>query len=169
MAALNSPYPEIRSTAEKLIEHFVDTEFVTRDFAWEEVIQFMAVFGKVLEGEAEIAFKNKWNPKGEVNLKPEVAVRCLLEFVKDPELLLSLETEAKVLDQKTHDVVHHAEDFRYMLRQLGEEIPEHYIMHFLKQAQGLHRSDDEFNVCCFMEYLVATEPVEEDPKKRAKK
>lgn len=152
--------------AAKVVAHFVDPEFVNKGFTWDLLKSFMLVFGRELEEEAENALKKKYTPDGKPELKPEYAVRILLEFVADQNLISALETEAKILDPKARDVVHHSEDFRFMLQQVGPELPEHFIAHFLKEALGLHRSDDEFNVNSYIEFLAATEPPEDVTKKK---
>ena len=141
---------------------------VTQEMDWDVILLYMAAFGRVLEGDQLEAFTKKWNPERKAVIKYETAIKCLLDFIKDPELLLALEAEAKVLDQKTHDVVHHAEEFRFMMQQLGVELPENYIQHLIKEALALHRSDDEFNICSLMEFLCATQPLEDPSKKQGK-
>lgn len=162
---------EIKSVAAGLIERLTDEEYTSKGMTIDEILKFMGCFGKTPEGDALAALEKKCCADKNGTVKADIADKILLEFIKDPELLLTLETEAKILDRKNEvkDVVHHAEDFRYMLTQLGEPIPERYIQHFLKEALALHRSDDEFNVCSFMEFLVATVPIETETTKKNEK
>jgi hypothetical protein len=132
-------------------------------FRYDYILLFFQIFGKVFEGDEEVAFKRKYNPENKESVPVERALTALLEFVKKDEIILALETESKILDPKTQSTLHHAEDFRWMLRILGDEIPDNYINHFIREAMG--RSDDLFDLNVYIENMCRT-VLPEDPNKK---
>jgi hypothetical protein len=54
-----------------------------------------------------------------------------------------------------------------MLKAMGDEIPDNYIAHFLKEAMG--RSDDLFDLNCYIEWICQTELPEDPNKKKGKR
>jgi hypothetical protein len=64
----------------------------------------------------------------------------MLESINKDEIILALETESKMLDPKTQSYVHHAEDFRWMLKVVGDEIPDNHRNHCIQGALG--RADE---------------------------
>jgi hypothetical protein len=155
---------ELCSDYKKLIDHVLTTEDPV-GFRWDYLLLFMQHFGKTFEGDEEIAFKKRFNPEGKDSILLERAIVALLEFVRKEEVMLMLETESHILDPKTHTAFHHAEDFRWMLKAMGEVIPDNYIQHFIKEALG--RSDDLFELNVDIENICRTE-IPEDPNKKKK-
>jgi hypothetical protein len=150
------------SNAKKIMDHILAAEDPL-GFRFDYIILFMQLFGKQLEGEEEVAFKRRYNPENKENLPVEKALQAMLDFIHKDEIILSLETESKILDPKTQGSIHHAEDFRWMLKTVGDEIPELYIAHFIKEAMG--RSDDLFDLNVYIEYMCRTE-LPDDPNKK---
>ena len=123
-----------------------------RDFAWEDVISFYNIFSKGFgDEETETAFRKKYNPDGNPNIPSDKAVQAMLELVRKPEFCLTLQTDAKVLDKKTHGTVHHAVDFRYMIQQLGDDLSESDYDDFIREALG--RGDDTFDINEFISFM----------------
>jgi hypothetical protein len=150
------------TNTKKLIDHILSAEDPL-GFRYDYVLLFMQIFGKTLEGDEEVAFKRRFNPDNKESIPVERALAAVLEFIKKDELILALETESKILDPKTQSSVHHAEDFRWMLRIVGDEIPDNYINHFIKEALG--RSDDLFDLNVYIENMCRTE-LPENPNKK---
>jgi hypothetical protein len=150
------------SNAKKIMDHILRAEDPL-GFRFDYVILFLQMFGKTLEGDEEVAFKRKYNPDNKESVPVEKALQAMLDFIKKDEIILGLETESKILDPKTQGSIQHAEDFRWMLRILGDEIPENYIAHFIKEAMG--RSDDLFDLNVYIEVMCRTE-LPEDPNKK---
>jgi hypothetical protein len=154
------------TTTKKIMDHILLAEDPL-GFRFDYVILFLGVFGKQLEGEEEVAFKKKYNPENKENIPVEKALQAMLDFIHKDEIILSLETESKILDPKTEGAVHHCEDFRWMLKMVGDEIPDLYIAHFLREAMG--RSDDLFDLNVYIEYICQTILPEDPNKKKGKR
>jgi Ca2+-binding EF-hand superfamily protein len=156
----------IASNPRKLIDHILVAE-EPLGFRYDYVLLFMQQFGRTLEGDEEAAFKRRYNPENKETIPVERALTALLEFVQKDEIILMLETESKILDPKGQGSVHHAEDFRWMLKALGEEIPDNYINHFIREAMG--RSDDLFDLNVYIENMCRTVLPEDPSKKKGKR
>jgi Ca2+-binding EF-hand superfamily protein len=157
---------DIVSNTRKLIDHILVAEDPL-GFRFEYLSLFMQQFGKTMEGDEEAAFKRRHNPEGKETVPLERALGALLEFVQKDEIILMLETESKILDPKGQGSVHHAEDFRWMLKALGEEIPDNYVNHFIREAMG--RSDDLFDLNVYIENMCRTVLPEDPTKKKGKR
>jgi hypothetical protein len=149
------------TNTKKVIDHILSAEDPL-GFRYDYILLFMQIFGKTFEGDEEAAFKRKYNPENKESVPVERALAALFDFVKKDEIILALETESKILDPKTQTSIHHAEDFRWMLRILGDEIPDNYTNHFIKEALG--RSDDLFDLNVYIENICRTE-LPENPNK----
>jgi len=142
-------------SGERTMDAIIKSEDL-RDVAWEDILNFLAVFGKVLEGDEELTFKKRFNPEGKDYIPVDKALAAWTEFIGKDEFILMLQSEAKILDPKKQSTQHHAEDFRWMLKQLGEPIPEDDINDFIREALG--RADDTFNINVFLQYMCQYEP-----------
>lgn len=123
-----------------------------RDVNWDDIITFYAFFGRKFEGEeAETAFKRKYNPENKQQIKSDIATAAMADLFKQQEFLLTLQVDAKVLDQKTKQWNHHAADFRYMLSQLGEPLLDQDADDFIREALG--KSDDMIDLKAYLELI----------------
>jgi hypothetical protein len=150
------------TSTKKLIDQILAAEDPL-GIRYDSILLFMQIFGKVFEGDEEVVFKRRYNPENKESIPVERALAAMLEFIKKDEIVLALETESKILDPKTQSSVQHAEDFRWMLKIMGDEIPDNYINHFIKEALG--RGDDLFDLNVYIENICHT-VLPENPNKK---
>lgn len=155
--------PTMYKKAMKAIQNTMET----RDFPYEDIIGFFACFGKTFETpEEEAAFKKRYNPENKEYINPERALTALHEFIQKDEFVLMLQSEAKILDPKTKGFVHHADDFRWMLSQLGEDLSEDDMNDFIREALG--RSEDLFDINVFIQHMCKSNTQVQDDSKNKK-
>lgn len=122
-----------------------------RDIAWEDVLLFYQIFGKTIEGEELEHFQKKYNPDKKETILQDKALPALAEFIGKDEFILMLQSESKILDQNHGGYVHHAEDFRMMLKELGEDIGDDLVNDFIREALG--KGDDEFDINVYLQFM----------------
>lgn len=123
-----------------------------RDVPWDDILAFYQLFDRPFASEeAEAQFKKRYNPDNHANIKWEPAKFALSEIFKNPDFLPTLQVDVKSLDVKTHQTVHHAADFRFMLSQLGETVDESLYDDFIREALG--KQDDTFDLKQYLELM----------------
>ena len=156
---------DTRSIARKAMDAILKSSDM-RDVAWEDITNFLTVFGIILEGDEEVAFRKKYNPQNKDYIPVDKALLAWTEFISKDDFILMLQSEAKILNRENGSPVHHAEDFRWMLQQVGEEIPDDLINDFIREATG--KSDDLFDLNVYLQNICQNTKVIEEPKKGVK-
>lgn len=133
------------------------------DVPWEDILAFYEVFGKTLEGEELEKFTKRFNPEKKTNLIQDKALPALTEFIGKDDFILMLQSESKILDPIHGGYVHHAEDFRMMMKELGEDIGDDLINDFIREALG--KGDDEFDINVYIQFICQETKFVEEIKK----
>ena len=136
-----------------------------RDVPWEDILAFYQMFDKPFDEEAEQQFRKRFNPENVPQIKWEPAKYALMEIFKAQDFVLTLQVDAKSLDVHNHQTIHHAQDFRYMLSQLGESFDESLYDDFIREALG--KQDDTFDLKQYIELMC--NHVEAPPENNKKK
>lgn len=152
-----------RTPIQKTLQAIPRTKEDNRDIFWDDILLFYQVLGKTIEGDELAAFQKKFNPENKQTLLQDKAFLALTEFIGKDEFILMLQCESKVLDQKNGGTVHHAEDFRQMLKELGEEIEEDLVNDFIREALG--KGDDEFDINVYLQFICQETHFTEEVKK----
>ncbi|EAX97257.1 hypothetical protein TVAG_037640 [Trichomonas vaginalis G3] len=148
VAALLSVPPEKRLI--ETLQTMIKTP--DRDVNWDDILTFYSFFGRRFEGEEqENAFKKKFNPENKQQIKSDIATAAMADIFKQQEFLLTLQVDAKVLDQKTHQWNHHAADLRYMLNQIGEPLQDQDADDLIREALG--KGDDLIDLKAYLELI----------------
>ena len=122
-----------------------------RSITHEDFQSFIDTLRINLDDEAKAELRKKLDPDEKGIIPGDKAFAQLTEFLKDQEWVGLFKTEAEVLSSTKTDSFH-AEDFRYMLHQLGEEIPDSDIDDFIREALG--KGDDMFSLQEFIDRMV---------------
>ena len=133
------------------------------DVPWKDILAFYEVFGKTLEGEELEKFTKRFNPEKKENLNTDKALPAFTEFIGKDDFILMLQTESQILDPLHNGYVHHEEDFRMMMKELGEEIPDDLINDFIREALG--KGDDEFDINVYIQFMCQETKFVEEVKK----
>ena len=154
---------DTRTPMQKALDAIPRSKEDTRDLFWTDVLAFYQVLGKDLDGEELQNFQKKYNPENKESIPQSLALPALTEFIGKDEFIIMLQVESKVLDPKHEGTVHHAEDFRMMLRQLGDDIGEDLCNDFIREALG--RGDDEFDINVYLQFMCQETHYTEEVKK----
>ncbi|OHT09576.1 hypothetical protein TRFO_21548 [Tritrichomonas foetus] len=154
---------DTRTPMQKALQAIPRTKEDNRDLFWSDILAFYQVFGKNLEGEELQAFQKKYNPENKISLPQDRALPALTEFIGKDDFILMLQSESKVLDPKHEGTVHHAEDFRMMLKELGDDIGDDLVNDFIREALG--RNDDEFDINVYLQFMCQETHYTEEIKK----
>lgn len=135
--------------------------------SFDEIAAFFHVFGKVMDPEEEAAFKKRYFPDDKKEISRDIALQIFSDFIKPDDFILMLQTEAEVLNPKTQSSQHHIEDFRWMLKQVGEEISDLDIEEFMMEVVQTQKADDLFDLNLFIQYMCQYQPpVKQQGKKK---